>query len=101
MNGPAHTYGPRFSGGYQFPRTNAASYSREQPVRLERLGDGAYVQIVPLRGSHGRVMYDVYGSWRKRSDDGQLTIVSSSTIARDRLEASIEFQRLVREITRG
>lgn len=87
------TRGPRFSGGYQFPRTNAARLKRGEPIREERLGNGAVLRIVPLTGGL-RKQFDVCGQWTKRAPDGPI-FVTDSTIVRDELEARLEYARLV------
>lgn len=102
MQGPARpTRGSRFSGGYQFPRTDQQSYRRERPLRVVALLGGACAEIVPLVGSGGRLMFDVCGRWTARGGDGEPVHVSSSTIVLDQLEATVEFTRLVREIERA
>jgi hypothetical protein len=90
------TYGPRFNGGYQFPRTNSAKLRRLPPIRVERLGDGAKVEVVPLAGSRER-LYDVCGQWT--APDGMS--VSSTFLAHDELQAGAEFGRLVDVIVRA
>lgn len=98
MQGPARlTYGSRFSGGYQFPRTDSAQLERLPAMRVEKLAGGAFAQIVPLTGGR-RTLYDVCGQWTARGAGGEAVNVSSSYIATDQLEAAAEFQKLIRQI---
>jgi hypothetical protein len=59
------TYGPRFNGGYQFPATDAASLTRQDPIRREGPIGGQDVRLllIPLTGGRQRVVYDLCGSW--------------------------------------
>ncbi len=84
------TYGPRFSGGYQFPRTHAASLRREPPIKGTVLAGGATIQVVPLTGGRA-TKYDVCASWR----DEHGVWVSSTYVAEDLLEASAEYARVI------
>ena len=101
MQGPDRpTVGSRFSHGYQFPRTDHSSFARGDVLRIERLGDGAYAQIVVLEGDRGRRMFDVCGSWTTRGADGNRCVISSSSIELDELAATSTLVQLVRTILR-
>jgi hypothetical protein len=89
------TYGPRVSGGYQFPRTNAARLTRGRPVAREEVPGVGTAEVVPLEGGFRR-QWDVCGVWTDREGNGQ----GSTYIATDELEARAEFQRLLGEMRR-
>jgi hypothetical protein len=57
-------HGSRFSGGYQFPRTPAASLKRERAIeREENVGPSrATVELVPLTGGRS-IVYDLCARW--------------------------------------
>lgn len=89
------TYGPRFSHGYQFPRTSSARLTREAPIRREEVPGVGYAQIVPLVGGRRR-LFDVCAVWT----DPQRNGYSSTYIATDELEARAEFVKLMAELRR-
>lgn len=90
------TYGPRFSGGYQFPRTNAAPLHRGEAIREENLGAGARAWIVPLLGGRRKILEvgveyeDEPGHW-----------VLATCHAYDELEAREVYVRYVRKALRS
>jgi hypothetical protein len=86
------TYGPRFSGGYQFPRTNSARLTRGEPIRREELGAGAHVTVTPLTGGRKKV-FEVCAFY----EDQPGRWVQHAYIAEDELEAREWFERLVRK----
>lgn len=88
------TYGPRFSAGYQFPRTSSARLSRGEPIVSETIPGVGTVEIVPLEGGRRR-QWDVCAVWTTREGDGK----SSTFIATDELQARAEFARLMRELS--
>ena len=90
----SRTTGPRFSSGYQFPRTSSVVLRRGRPIKREEIGTGAYAQIVPLTGGRGR--FDVCGEWRNR--DG--VYIQETYLASDELEATAEYVRLINRIRR-
>lgn len=87
------TYGPRTSGGYQFPRTHSARLTREKPIRRHEIPGVGAVEIVPLTGGRRR-LWDVCAVWKDRERNGH----AATYIADNELEASTEFARLVREL---
>jgi hypothetical protein len=88
------TYGPRNSGGYQFPRTDAARLTRERPIRRQEIPGVGVVEIVPLSGGRRR-QWDVCAQWKDHEGNG----LASTYIATDELEASTQFAKLVRELS--
>jgi hypothetical protein len=87
------THGPRFSHGYQFPRTDSARLGRGEAIRRERIPGVGTVEIVPLTGGRRR-QWDVCATWTDSDGNG----CASTYIATDELEANTEFVKLIREL---
>lgn len=82
-------HGPRYTGGYQFPSTNAVTLTRGEPVR--RAGpfgpSRATIELVPLTG--GRP--DYFDVCIEHNDGRRSGVFSCPTLGRD------EAERLFRE----
>ena len=87
------TAGPRFSGGYQFPRSNAARLERGKPIQADRTPKGEWVMIVPLTGGI-RKTFDVCAFYQ---DPGG-TWINHSYIAADELQARAAYRQLHQEV---
>lgn len=87
------TYGSRFEGGYQFPRTDSVRLTRGDPIRVERVTGGGSIEVVPLRGGRRRI-FEITATYEL---PGRVT-VQSSTFCYDELEVAVELRRLIAAI---
>lgn len=89
------SYGPRFSGGYQFPRTDSARYTRGEPIRRQAFANGASVTITPLTGGR-RKIFEVCASYEEEPRRWVQHVYN----AVDELEARAWFERFCRKAER-
>jgi len=82
------------SHGYQFMRGAHARLERGRPIAREAIPGVGVVEIVPLTGGRRR-QWDVCAVWSDRQGNGK----ASTYIARDELEARVEFTRLIRGLS--
>lgn len=64
------TFGPRFDGGgYQGPRTDAATFKRERPILREELdvAGGTVIELVPYTGGKPGT-FQVEATWTEHKE---------------------------------
>lgn len=73
-------HGSRFTGGYQFPRTDSATLVRQAPILREHAVGPlrADVELVPLTGSSRGTLFDLAASWTEWDDAHRPTSVVAS-----------------------